>query len=101
MLNSNGTSQTEKKISIQKDQCWNGSYRFYVSVFLSTSLLYIFFVPVSSLISCDFFNAPYPGLILSNSTAGVCVIIIHIAMSMIKILSLTWYLKDNECEAFS
>lgn len=70
-------------------------------VFLSTSSLYILFVPVSLLISCDFFNAPYTGLILSYSTAGVCVIIIHKAMSMIKILSLTWYLKDNECEAFS
>lgn len=45
----------KKKISIQKDQCWNGSYSFYVSVFLSTSLLYILFVPVGLLIICDFF----------------------------------------------
>ena len=34
-----------------------------------------FFVPVGSLISCDFFfNAPYSRLILSNSSAGVFVI---------------------------
>lgn len=47
----------------------------YLNVLFSTSLFYIFFVPVGLLISCDFFfNAPYSRLILSNSPAGVFVI---------------------------
>lgn len=99
MLKTNGTNQTEKRFPYRKISV--GMEATDLRVFLSTSSLYILFVPVSLLISCDFFNAPYTGLILFYSTAGVCVIIIHKAMSMIKILSLTWYLKDNECEAFS
>lgn len=48
---------------------------FHINVLFTTSLFYIFFVPVGLLISCDFFfNAPYSRLILSNSPAGVFVI---------------------------
>lgn len=54
MLKSNGTNQTEKKDFHTERSMLEWKLQI-LRVFLSTSLLYILFVPVSLLISCDFF----------------------------------------------